>query len=67
MPDGTHFYVNWTTTKHTGADVPTTAYGQGASLLAGTSENTRIYGAMVRALDYWVWLPLVWRQMGEER
>jgi len=67
MPNGARFYVRWTTTDHTGADVPTTAYGQGASLLAGTSENTRIYDAMVRALDYWVWLPLVWRQMGEER
>ena len=67
MPNGARFYVRWTTTDHTGADVPTTAYGQGASLLAGTSENTRIYDAMVRALDYWVWLPLVWRQLGEER
>lgn len=61
MPDGVRFYVSWTTTGHTGANVPTTAYGQGASLLAGTSENTRIYDAMYSVPGDWIWLPLIWR------
>jgi alkaline phosphatase len=61
MPDATPFYVNWTTTTHTAADVPTTAQGAYAGLLNGTSENTHIYSVMFQAAisDWWVWLPLV--------
>jgi alkaline phosphatase len=61
MPDGTPFYVNWTTTGHTGEDVPTTGQGLWTQLLAGTNENTHIHGVMVRALGWRVWLPLVRR------
>ena len=61
MPDGTPFYVNWTTKGHTGADVPTTAQGLWASLLTGTEENTHIHDVMYKALDWWIWFPLVQR------
>lgn len=61
MPDGTPFYVNWTTGTHTAADVPTTAQGAYASLLNVTRENTYIYDVMSWALilDWRVWLPLI--------
>jgi len=67
MPDDTLFYVNWVTTTHTSADVPTTAQGAYADLLNVTSENTYIYSVMFRAAisDRWIWLPLVHRS-GEE-
>lgn len=58
MPDGTPFYVNWTTTSHTAADVPTTAQGPWSYLLAGTYENTYIHDVMRIALVQ-VFLPLV--------
>ncbi|MFV2044937.1 MAG: alkaline phosphatase [Anaerolineales bacterium] len=61
MPDGTPFYVNWTTLGHTAADMPTTAEGPWSDLLAGTNKNTRIFEAMNSAIQWWVWLPLVIR------
>jgi len=61
MPDGTPFYVNWTTLGHTAADVPTTAEGPWSDLLAGTNENTRIFEAMSGAIDFWIWLPMIVR------
>ncbi len=57
MPDGTPFYVSWSTTGHTGVDVPTTAQGPWAYMLSGTYENTHIYQVMRKALDWQVWLP----------
>ena len=60
MPDGTPFYVNWSTGSHTAADVPLTAQGPWSSLLVGTHENTRVYDAMFVALAISrVWLPLI--------
>ncbi len=50
MPDQTAFKVSWTTSSHTSADVPTTALGPGAELLAGHYENTHIYDVMHAAL-----------------
>jgi alkaline phosphatase len=67
MPDGARFYVRWTTTGHTGAEVPTTAVGSWASLLAGTQENTRIYDAMAKTIGARTWLPLIGRLMDEGR
>jgi len=62
MPEGTPFYINWTTGGHTGEDVPTTAQGFRSHLLAGTDENTHIYDVMYEALDWWTtWLPTVLR------
>lgn len=51
MPDGTPFYVNWTTTGHTAADVPTTAQGPWSDLLDGAYENTHIHEVMRLALE----------------
>jgi alkaline phosphatase len=62
MPDDTDFYVNWTTTGHTAADVPVTATGPWSGSLQGTYANTHLFTAMRSALDWWVWLPLVLRQ-----
>ena len=50
MPDETPFYVNWTTTDHTAADVPTTAQGPWSDWLDGTYENTFIHDVMHTAL-----------------
>jgi alkaline phosphatase len=64
MPEGTAFYVNWSTDYHTAADVPTTAQGPWSDLLAGTHENTYIHEVMRQALglDWRVWLPLSIRE-----
>lgn len=59
MPDSTPFYVNWTTTGHTAADVPVTASGPWSSTLQGTQQNTEVFFTMRKALDWWVWLPIV--------
>jgi alkaline phosphatase len=61
MPDGTPFYVNWTTTAHTAADVPVTAEGPDSQFLLGTHENTYIYQVIFRAyfLGHDIFLPLV--------
>jgi alkaline phosphatase len=50
MPGGTPFYVNWESTEHTGADVPTTSLGPWSDLLAGSYENTHIHDVMCMAL-----------------
>jgi uncharacterized repeat protein (TIGR01451 family) len=50
MPEGTRFYVNWGTTEHTAADVPTTAQGPWSGLLAGSYQNTHIHDVMCMAL-----------------
>ncbi|WP_432488817.1 alkaline phosphatase [Kineococcus sp. SYSU DK018] len=44
------FVMDWTTSGHTGVDVPLTAYGPGSQLLTGTYENTYVHDAMVAAL-----------------
>jgi alkaline phosphatase len=60
MPEGTTFYVSWSTDYHTAADVPITAQGPWSDLLAGTHENTYIHEMMRQALglDWRIWLPL---------
>jgi len=50
MPDGTPFYVNWTSTSHTGVDILTTAQGLLAEELAGHYENTHIFDVMLQVL-----------------
>jgi alkaline phosphatase len=42
--------MDWTTTGHTGVDVPLTARGPGAGRLAGNYENTEVYDAMAASL-----------------
>lgn len=44
------FYLDWTTTGHTGVDVPLTAMGPGAAQLIGVYENTYIHDAIWKAL-----------------
>ncbi len=61
MPDGTPFYVSWTTRGHTGVNVPTTALGPWSHLLSGEYENTYIHDVMRRALGRWRWMPIILR------
>ncbi len=59
MPDGTPFYVTWTTDAHTLLDVPVAAQGPWSSRLTGTHENTHLYETMYTALSNPVRLRLV--------
>lgn len=43
------FYVDWTTTGHTGVDIPLTAMGSGAELFTGVHENTYVHDAILKA------------------
>lgn len=44
------FTIDWTTTGHTGVDVPLTAMGPGADKLTGVYENTHIHDVIVQAM-----------------
>jgi len=44
------FFMDWTTTEHTGVDVPLTAKGPGSGRLTGNYENTEVYHAMSAVL-----------------
>jgi alkaline phosphatase len=44
------FFMDWTTTGHTGVDVPLTAKGPGFGRLTGNYENTEVYDAMASSL-----------------
>jgi alkaline phosphatase len=61
MPDITEFYITWSTTDHTAADVPVTAAGPWSTLFDGTHQNTTVFTVMRRAIDWWVWMPLLSR------
>jgi len=50
MPDGTQFYVNWSTDYHTAANIPVSAQGPTADSLEGTYENTHIFDVMHAAM-----------------
>jgi alkaline phosphatase len=65
MPGDTPFYVNWMTTTHTAADVPTTAQGVYSGLLDRIDENTYIYDVMYGALRPQFWFPLILYGYGE--
>ena len=52
MPNGTAFYVNWTTTGHTDSNVPIKATGYNSDLFIGTHENTFIYEVMKESSHY---------------
>ena len=52
MPDGTSFWVDWTTDgEHTGVDVPVTAQGPYSEMLLGEYPLTRIFEAMRAVLE----------------
>jgi alkaline phosphatase len=59
MPDGTPFYINWTTINHTGGDVPVAASGPKSEMLIETYENTHIYETMHLFLGWQVNLPII--------
>lgn len=59
MPDGTPFYISWTSDYHTGVDVPLTASGPYSQLLEGTHDNTFIFDVMRQMVGWRVWLPFV--------
>jgi alkaline phosphatase len=42
--------ADWSTTGHTGTDVPFTSEGPGAGALAGVVDNTQVYDAVAAAL-----------------
>ena len=44
--------LDWTTTGHTGVDVPLTASGPGARNLVGNYENTEVYDVMAETLGF---------------
>ncbi|NUK30041.1 alkaline phosphatase [Parageobacillus sp. VR-IP] len=44
------FTIDWTTTGHTGVDVPLTAMGPGADKLTGVHENTHIHDVIIQAM-----------------
>lgn len=44
------FVIDWTTGNHTASRVPLTAMGPGSELLAGTYENTDVFGVLVSVL-----------------
>jgi alkaline phosphatase len=46
MPDATRFYITWSTTGHTGQNVPLTAQGVAADIFSGTFENTFIFDVL---------------------
>lgn len=52
MPDGSTFWVDWTTGNHTGEPVPVTAQGPYADMLEGEYDLTRIYETMFTYLVY---------------
>ena len=63
MPGGTPFYVNWTNTLHSDADVPVTAQGPWSDLLEGSYENTYLNTVMRLALNpNLVALPIIFRE-----
>jgi alkaline phosphatase len=41
--------------------VPVTASGPWASGFVGTHQNTEVFFSMRRALDWWLWLPMIHR------
>lgn len=51
MPDGTKFYVNWSTTGHTSSDVPVTSMGPSSDMLTGIHENTYLFDVMLSVFD----------------
>ena len=50
IPGAGTFCTHFTTTSHTGADVPLTAMGPGSEFLVGTYPNTAIHTGMFRYL-----------------
>jgi alkaline phosphatase len=52
MPDGTTFWVDWTSGSHTAENVPVTAQGPYAEMLSGQYSLTQIFETMFTYLTY---------------
>jgi alkaline phosphatase len=52
MPDGSSFWVDWTSSSHTDARVPVTAQGPYADMLSGEIPMTRLYGTMFKYMVF---------------
>lgn len=50
-PDGSLFYVNWSTTDHTAVDVPVTSQGPLSGRLNGINDNTFLHEVMFSSFD----------------
>lgn len=50
MPNGTEYYIQWTTSAHTDANVPVTAFGPGAERFAGLHPNTIVFDVMYQIM-----------------
>ena len=50
MPNGTEFYVSWSTGGHTSVDVPVTSIGPGSEKLVGIQDNTIVFNVMLQVL-----------------
>ena len=46
MPDGSSFWVDWTTTSHTPDSIPVTAQGPYSEMLSGEYSLTKIFETM---------------------
>ncbi len=51
MPDGTSFYVNWSTKNHTAAPVPIKASGPLSHWINGVHDNTYVYDLISSAIS----------------
>lgn len=51
MPDGTSFWVDWSSGNHTAAPIPVTASGPFSEMLAGEYHLTRIFETMAAFMD----------------
>ena len=61
MPGGGSFYVTWTTSGHTGVNIPISTQGEGASALQGVFENTQTFWAMANLIFPHTYLPVLVR------
>jgi alkaline phosphatase len=50
MPNGTEFYISWSSGDHTRVDVPVTAFGPVSEKLAGINDNTIVFDVMLEFL-----------------
>jgi alkaline phosphatase len=51
MPDGTSFWVDWSSGNHTAAPIPVTASGPFSEMLNGEYHLTRIFETMAAFMD----------------
>jgi alkaline phosphatase len=60
--DGTPFYISWSTSGHTSADVPISARGPNAELISAIHQNTTVFWLMSRLIFEPLFLPFIQKQ-----